>query len=404
MWGPVPDSHQQIQVQAPFGAVMIHPAEPGVYGSGHGPRTARPMLRRWGWIGGLGVLFFVGALFILLTLGEDVGRGGVVVGLMSALLPLMIVVPSVLWLDRFEAEPTRYLVTAFLWGACVATAVAMIVNSTSTGIIAENVGERQASITGAVVIAPFVEETLKGLGVLLLLIMRRREFDGIIDGIVYAALCAAGFAFAENILYFGRAYAEGGTGGVVGLVVLRGLLSPFAHPLFTGFTGIGLGVFASRRGPFRYFAPVLGYLMAMTLHGLWNLAAVSIRGGFLLGYLFLQLPIFVGMIIFAVWMRRREARVVCDHLAGYIGHGWFTGPEIAMLGDMSQRRRAREWASRRGGYQAAADMQRLQDQATELALLRQRISRGTGPEDAAAVEQALLEEISWLRQRLYSLG
>ncbi len=53
--------------------------------------------------------------------------------------------------------------------------------------------------------APIVEEGAKGLFLVGLLIFRRRELDGVVDGIVYAGLTAAGFAFTENILYLGRA-------------------------------------------------------------------------------------------------------------------------------------------------------------------------------------------------------
>src|SRR5205809_319359 len=80
------------------------------------------------------------------------------------------------------------------------------------------------------------------------LLFRRREFDGVVDGIVLAGLSGLGFAFTENVLYFGRAFLAGqeqslttGFFAVGFTFVLRGVLSPFAHPLFTAMTGIGLG-------------------------------------------------------------------------------------------------------------------------------------------------------------------
>jgi RsiW-degrading membrane proteinase PrsW (M82 family) len=84
-----------------------------------------------------------------------------------------------------------------------------------------------------------------------LLLFRRREFDGIIDGIVYAGIVAAGFAFTENILYFGRAFGEEAEmgGSVLFTLILRGVLSPFAHPLFTSMTGIGAGLAANSAAP-----------------------------------------------------------------------------------------------------------------------------------------------------------
>ena len=92
----------------------------------------------------------------------------------------------------------------------------------------------------AVLVAPWVEEAAKGAAVLLVLLFRRREFDGVVDGIVLAGLAGVGFAFTENILYFGRAFLAGQEQSLTtgffaaGITfVLRGVLSPFAHPLFT---------------------------------------------------------------------------------------------------------------------------------------------------------------------------
>ena len=140
-------------------------------------------------------------------------------------------------------------------------------------------GQGSGDVLGASVIAPIVEEGVKGAFVVGLLIFRRREFDGIVDGIVYAGLVGAGFAFTENILYMGRAFAESGglvgqDGGVLAVLILRGVLSPFAHPLFTSMTGIGCGLAAvSRSAPARVLYVLVGYALAVVLHALWNSSA-----------------------------------------------------------------------------------------------------------------------------------
>ena len=120
-----------------------------------------------------------------------------------------------------------------------------MINSSAALVADEVLGRGSGDVLGAVAVAPIVEEAVKGVFLVGLLVFRRREFDGIVDGIVYAGLVAAGFAFTENILYLGRAFAEDGpvgqAGGVFAVLVLRGVLSPFAHPLFTAMTGIGAG-------------------------------------------------------------------------------------------------------------------------------------------------------------------
>ena len=105
---------------------------------------------------------------------------------------------------------------------------------------------------------------------------RRREFDGVVDGIVYAGLAGVGFAFTENVLYLGRALQDNGTAGLAVTFVLRGVFGPFAHPMFTMATGIGLGVAATtRRRWLRVVAPLVGWLCAVALHAMWNLSAVA---------------------------------------------------------------------------------------------------------------------------------
>ena len=192
-------------------------------------------------------------LVVLGLVASSVGVGGVVVGALCALLPVGPVVASFLWIDRWEPEPPRLLLLAFLWGACFAALSALVINSSAALIADEVLGRGSGDVVGAVAVAPIVEEAVKGAFLVGLLIFRRREFDGIVDGIVYAGLVAAGFAFTENILYFGRAFTEDGpvgqAGGVFAVLVLRGVLSPFAHPLFTAMTGIGAGIAVEQPQP-----------------------------------------------------------------------------------------------------------------------------------------------------------
>lgn len=368
------------------------------------PASARPVLRRWLWTGSASVLFVLTGLVFAAGLDAELGVAPTLIGLGAAVLPLGIVLPAVLWLDRFEAEPTRYLLAAFLWGACVATAGALILNTSSMLIIAQVAGRESAQAVAAVVVAPVVEESLKGLGVLLVLLLRRREFDGVVDGIVYAATCAGGFAFAENILYLGRSWGEYGVSGLALVLLTRGVFGAFAHPMFTACTGVGLGIAATRsRGPLRVIAPVVGLLLAMTLHALWNSSALLGAEGALTLYFVLQVPLFIAAAAFAAWARRREGRIIARELSSYAAAGWLAPPEVTMLGSIPLRRAARGWASNVGGPQNGRRMQRFQDQATELAFLRQRVRHGTAPVDAPAQEAALLREITALRADMYAV-
>lgn len=336
----------------------------------------------------LGVLIMgICGLAVLGLVGSQVGVVGVLVGAVAALLPVAIVVSAFLWIDRWEPEPTRLLLAAFGWGACVATLSALIVNSTAKVVADAILGQGSGDLISAVVSAPLIEEGMKVAFLFGLVWIRRREFDGVVDGIVYAGLVAAGFAFTENILYFGRAFAEeglaaGADGGVLTVFVLRGLLSPFAHPLFTAMTGIALGIaVTSRSGFVKVFAPIIGYLGSAGLHALWNGSATIAGGlGFLVVYLLIMVPLFIGMVVLVIWQRRREQRVVATELPAFASVGWIDPSEVALLASLAGRRGWRAEVRRRAGADAARAVAAYQTTVTELAFLRARMARDTaGP-------------------------
>src|SRR3954447_8058661 len=194
----------------------------------------------------------VGALVLLGVLAYMVlgfGPSGLLVAGIAALVPLAIVLLAIRWVDRWEPEPRSALWFAFLWGAGVSVAVALLVDLTLqlSAYAAHTSGVSEFG--SAVIQAPIVEEGAKGFGVLLILWVARRYFDGPLDGLVYAATVAGGFAFSENILYFGSSLVEGGTGQLAATFVVRGLFSPFAHVMFTCCTGLALGLASRLTGP-----------------------------------------------------------------------------------------------------------------------------------------------------------
>ncbi|WP_343946518.1 PrsW family intramembrane metalloprotease, partial [Pseudonocardia zijingensis] len=334
---------------------------------------------------GLVALGFCG-LVVLGVLGNVVGGTGVVVGALCALVPVGPVVATFLWIDRWEPEPPRTLLAAFLWGACFAALTALLINSSASAVVDQALGREQADLFGAVAVAPVVEEAVKGAFLVGMLVFRRREFDGVVDGIVYAGLVAAGFAFTENILYLGRAFTEdvgiGQVGAVLGVLVLRGVLSPFAHPLFTAMIGIGAGI-ASRSTSVatRVVAVAVGYAVAVALHSLWNTSATVNGGGiFFVVYAFVMVPMFVALVLVVVWQRRREQRIVTAQLPAFAAAGWIVPSEVQLLSSLAGRQGWRAAVRRRSGRRVAKAVAEYQAAVTELAFLRDRLARGTaGP-------------------------
>ena len=362
--------------------------------TGQALHRGRSLLRRWVLLGVATVGFGVAALTVAVAIGAAAGVSATLLGLVVAIIPLGIVVPTFMWLDRFEAEPTRYLVMAFLWGALIAVLIAMTLNTAGQLVLWGSIPRDESLALTAVFVAPVVEEAAKGLLVLLVWRFAKREFDGITDGMVYAGVTAAGFAFTENIQYLALAWVEHGQDGLTATFVGRCLLSPFAHPMFTICIGIGIGVAAtSRRTLVRVGAPLLGYVIAVIAHATWNLAAVSGGEGLIAVYLLVEVPLFLAFVGFVVWVRRREGRLIGQFLSPYADAGWFSPAEVSMLSSMPRRREARQWARTNGGRTGLRSMEDFQDAASELALLRRRMHHSAADARAIAEERELLASL-----------
>ncbi|GAA1496486.1 PrsW family intramembrane metalloprotease [Paeniglutamicibacter kerguelensis] len=330
----------------------------------------------------LGVTFFLSGIFgsgTLLWLG------------LLAMVPLGLCLAGLRWVDRWDPEPRPMLLLALLWGAGTSVAGALLVGDLFTELFFNPAGRLDLDTFGAVVQAPIVEELVKGAGVLLIFWLNRAHFDGPIDGIVYGGMVGAGFAFTENILYFGSSYAESGApGDLAAVFVLRGLFSPFAHVLFTAWTGFALGLCAEHGDRSRWPLYLgLGLLPAVLGHFLWNGGVGIFFDSFLDFYFLLQLPLFVATVVSVVLLQRAELRLIARRLDEYRQAGWFTPAEVAMFATPAGRKAARAWASAHGRGRL---MQDFTQTAMDLASVRQRISAGHADAGDHARELALLHQ------------
>ena len=356
-------------------------------------------------------------LIILALVREQTGTQGFLVGLGLAVLPVPLLMAAFRWLDRVEPAPWRNLLFSFAWGSCAAALVAITANSFATRWIATATADPAGADTlGATVIAPAVEESAKAVAVLLIFLFRRREFGGVVDGIVVAGFTATGFAFTENILYLGNAFGEDqelGTTGLASLTVgtffVRVVMSPFAHPMFTVLTGIGFGFAAltARRHRVRRAAlPLLGLVLAMGMHSLWNGSASFGPYGFYAVYGAFMMPAFGLLTWAAIWSRRRELRVLGSELPVYAAAGWLNPAEPLALSSMRARGMARDLArhwhghpDRHRGRAAAHAVAEYESFATSLAVLRRNARRDTAGRDFAERERELLHHL-WQRRNI----
>lgn len=298
------------------------------------------------------------------------------IALPFALLPVPLLVALVLLADRLEPEPRINLVFAFAWGAGIAALVAAVINTAGLLFITQpDLGKTTGQYISATFGAPVVEESLKGLVLIVLLWRRRQELDGPTDGIIYAAMVGIGFAMTENLGYYIDALVRPEVGGVqlLGVTfVLRGVLSPFAHPIFTSMTGIGVAYAATHRHG--RWAVAVGLLAAMFLHGLWNALTAFGLAGLAIAYVVLAF-VFAGLIGVIIADRRRIVRLIWRFLPVYEPTGLVTEADVRMLSTLRERRAARQWARSAGGRAAATAMADYQLAATELALIHLRQER-----------------------------
>jgi RsiW-degrading membrane proteinase PrsW (M82 family) len=344
------------------------------------------------------VLVCLGALAILTVLALSGAPRTLLLATALAALPVGPLVGCYLWLDRYEPEPRTLLAAALLWGCFVATAAALVLQGIGGFVLA--LTDRE-SLT---VVAPVTEEASKGLFLVLLLWWRRAELDGLLDGIVYAGMVGIGFAFTENILYLAASYngtdgaAPGGTEALTATFVVRCLFSPFAHPLFTTFLGIGVGLAVNARSRAARSVWLLGgYVVAVVAHATWNTSTVYGFDNFLLAYVVLMAPAFVALVGLAVWSRRSERRMLAAALTDAARRGLVPATDIGWVVDLGARRRSRAFARERGGRKAERMMRDYQQAAIELGFLHYRFLRGTPPPDYAVRGQQFLQRIDALR-------
>lgn len=345
------------------------------------------------------VIAALAAIPIAIVLALSGGGSVVLISAIFAFVPVGPLLACYLWLDRYEPEPKTLLALGLAWGAFVSTFLALVVQGIGGLVVPLSA---QAAAT---VVAPVTEEATKGLFLLLLLLWRRNELDGILDGIVYAGVVGIGFAFTENILYLAAAYngTDGhGPGGIEDLGVLfviRCLASPFAHPFFTAFTGIGVGIAIATRTPaVRVLAPLAGYSLAVLGHAAWNASTfVSDGVGFFAVYFIVMVPAFLTLAGFAIWVRGREKGVLAAALYDAARRGLVAPADVPHVVDLRSRRAARKFARLHGGPQGAAAMREYQQAAIELGYLHHRFLTGTAPRDFAQRGQGFVDRMQSVR-------
>lgn len=306
--------------------------------------------------------------------------GGFFLSVFFGFVPMLLLASIIYWLDRYEKEPAVLLGGVFGWGAVVAVLGALVLQIALDQSL-EMVTQSKVveELVGASLFAPLTEEVLKGLAVALVFLFARREFDSILDGIVYAAVTALGFAATEDVLYYYAAYTEGGMSGMLPVVFLRLVIFGWQHAFFTAFTGIGLAAARINHNLLvRIGAPLLGLATAIFTHSLHNALLVFIGG--LMGLATAALIFWTGWLImfaFIVYLIYREKVWLAEYLREEVALQTITQSQYQAASSFFGQTQARFHALAGGRYRSTARFLQL---CGELAHKKRQYAR-MGQED-----------------------
>ena len=347
------------------------------------------------------IALFLGFLYTLIVQVLAIATSPAGWGL-SWILLLLYILPVVLvirWLDLYEREPRSMMIAAFLWGAIVAVTFSGFANDIWGIAIARLGGAEFAGEWSAALTAPPVEEIYKYLGIVVLYLIARLEFDDLMDGFVYGALIGLGFAVAEDIFYFMFVFGGDVAAVLEGFFVRVIASGLYGHVTFTGIAGIGFAYFVTHRldKPLaKRLAVAVGLLLlAMAAHFVWNSPFFHSLPILLYGVV-KGLPFLIGLVVLLYLARRRENQDLELILVDEVGRPGLLPAELTALTNRRSRRAAAKRVKKAAGGQAEQVLKQLQREQIRLALLA---SAADTADDAQLLQQRLL--VAGLRGRLW---
>lgn len=320
----------------------------------------------------------------------------VTLSIIAALIPALFYVIVIYWFDRYEKEPMWLLAAAFLWGAIPSIIIASIFNSLLSIPFELLVEGGTAEALSAALVAPPVEETIKGLALLAIFFLWRNEIDSPLDGIIYGAMVGMGFAMVENVFYFVETFNADGLEAWGVNIFFRAIVFGLNHSLFTSMSGLGIAVaLMSKNNLTRFFAPIAGWCLAMFLHFAHN-ASVSFDEALCFLALIFDWGGVLLMLGIIVWSLVQERSWLRQYLAEEVAQGTLTDNQFRRVSS-GRKRAAFNWAQwRQNGFRAYRQAVGFQQTCSELAYRKHH--------HELFQDEKSLTEIVALREKLGTFG
>jgi RsiW-degrading membrane proteinase PrsW (M82 family) len=289
---------------------------------------------------------------------------GVILAILAAVVPSFVYIGALYWVDRYEKEPKRLLAAAFLWGAIPAVLLALTVELFFS-LPPDLIGPQALEAVRLGLIAPVLQEALKGLVVLFIARRYRREFDNVLDGLIYGALAGFGFAMTGNLLSYVGSFLLWGFPGLSGATIVEGVFYALDSAIYSSIFGAGLGLGRLARVRWRRWAfPVGGFFLAVVVHALHSVLAYSLLGLSTIA----MISTGVGaalIVVVAAWSLKRQQQCLRKELKGQVPDDVYR-----VMVTTGARARAQWQALRRGGVRRWWQMRRLHQLCAELAFKR----------------------------------
>ena len=185
--------------------------------------------------------------------------------------------PGLIWVSYIYSrtitspEPQRLVLIALAWGM-FSTLPASLLNDLGSRIVEVNqnalLGKGDFGTPELIlvsIIAPFVEELLKPIG--LIFIMKRLKTP--YEGVLYGVACGMGFAIIENMLYELFILLWYGSDAWTLNAFVRGIGSTVLHAVGPGAIGFAIA-YSKQMGKSMKIPLIYAYIFGFVMHAAWN--------------------------------------------------------------------------------------------------------------------------------------
>lgn len=180
--------------------------------------------------------------------------------------------------DKYDPEPIWKLALATLIGGSVSVVVALLLYEYAPNL--------DGALHMLLIVGP-IEEASKFIAFLLVILLLKKRLTESLDGVIYMACAALGFAMIENVFYT----MDGG----YFLLALRTVVCLIGHMAFSIYMGLAYYIHVKKRR--NYLGLFMAFIISALAHGIYNSTVIKLGA-------FTVVPIWIGLIGYQILVVR----------------------------------------------------------------------------------------------------